>query len=113
MADPPSMLSQLRDISDRYLRRTLREADQLQELVSKGIGGDADGAKQTEQLAHKIHGSGAMFGFQAVSERAGQIERLVAQHAADLASVAEELTSLVTQLRREVHSAASERGIEG
>ena len=113
MADSPSMLSQLRDIGDRYLRRTLREADQLQELAHRGIGGDPDSVKQTEQLAHKIHGSGAMFGFNTVSECAGEIERLVAQRAADLAPVAEELTALVTRLLQAVRSAASERGIEG
>lgn len=113
MADSPSMLSQLRDIGDRYLRRTLRETDQLQELARRGIGGDADAAKQTEQLAHKIHGSGAMFGFTAVSDCAGEVERLVAQRAADLAPVAEELTTLVTRLLQAVHNAASERGIEG
>jgi HPt (histidine-containing phosphotransfer) domain-containing protein len=113
VADPPSMLSQLHDIGDRYLRRTLREAEQLQELVSKGIGGDSDCAKQTEQLAHKIHGSGAMFGFNDVSERAGQIERLVSERAADLASVARELTALVMQLQQAVRSAAAARGIEG
>lgn len=113
MADPPSMLSQLQDIGERYLRRTLREAEQLQELASKGIAGDAACAKQTEQLAHKIHGSGAMFGFYEVSECAGQIERLVALRAADLAAVGAELTTLVTQLRAAVHTAADERGITG
>lgn len=112
MADPPSMLSQLRDIGDRYLRRTLRESEQLQELVSKGIDGDTDCAKQTEQLAHKIHGSGAMFGFAAVSECAGKIEHLVAQRTADLATIGEELTALAAQLRQAVESAASERGID-
>jgi hypothetical protein len=57
------MLSQLHDIADRYLLRTVRETDELLEFVSKSLAGDAPALKQTEQLAHKIHGSGAMFGF--------------------------------------------------
>jgi chemotaxis protein histidine kinase CheA len=107
------MLSQLRDIGDRYLRRTLREVDQLQELVRMGLAGEAEALKQTEQLAHKIHGSGAMFGFDDVSECAGRIERLVAEHAANMAPVANELSTLLTRLMQAVQSAAKERGVEG
>lgn len=107
------MLSQLSDIADRYLVRTLREADELQQFVANSLRGEAPAIKQTEQLAHKIHGSGAMFGFHDVSEFAGRIERLVAQHAAELRVVAAELTELVTQLRLAVRSAAEKRGLEG
>ena len=110
---PPSMLSQLQDIADRYLQRTIREAEQLQDFVAKGLAGDAACIKQSEQLAHKIHGSGAMFGFHAVSECAGQIERLVVHRAAELDAVAAELKSLVAQLQSVLRSAAIERGIGG
>ena len=104
---PPSMLSQLQDIADRYLQRTIREAEQLQDFVAKGLAGDAACIKQSEQLAHKIHGSGA------VSECAGQIERLVVHRAAELDAVAAELKSLVAQLQSVLRSAAIERGIGG
>lgn len=106
------MLSQLRDIADRYLKRTLGDAEQLQVLVVKALGGDGECVKQSEQLAHKIHGSGAMFGFDALSEYAGRIERLVAQHAADLNPVASELSALAKQLLQAVHAAAVERGVD-
>lgn len=109
---PPSMLSQLRDIGDRYLQRTLREADQLQEMLARGLAGDPACIRQTEQLAHKIHGSGAMFGFEKVSEYAGQIERLIVERATELSAIAPELQSLGAQLQAAVRSAASERGIE-
>ena len=111
MADQPSMLSQLRDLGDRYLRRTLHEAEQLRELAGKAINGDPDCAKRAEQLAHKIHGSGAMFGFKDVSDCAGQIEALIANRIADLGTIAGELTALVAQLSRIVQDTAAERGI--
>ena len=34
-----------------------------------------------EKLAHRIHGSGAMFGFDAMSERARRIEMIVGKKA--------------------------------
>jgi chemotaxis protein histidine kinase CheA len=110
---PPSMLSQLHDIANRYLQRTLRETDELQEFVEKSLAGELPAIKQTERLAHKIHGSGAMFGFHEVSECAGRIERLVCEHPSDLDVVGEELTALVVQLSSAVRHAATERGVDG
>jgi HPt (histidine-containing phosphotransfer) domain-containing protein len=105
------MLSQLRDIADRYLARTVREVDELQDLIAQALGGDATAVKQTEQLAHKIHGSGAMFGFHDVSEYAGNVERLVVDGKSNVSAIARELNSAAAQLRTAVRQAASERGV--
>jgi HPt (histidine-containing phosphotransfer) domain-containing protein len=108
---PARMFAQLQDIGNRYLARTLRDVDQLRSLVAQGMAGDAHSAKASEQLAHTIHGSGAMFGFDELSELAGQIERLVSQRTADLASVGPALTTLLSQLQHAVQQAATARGV--
>jgi HPt (histidine-containing phosphotransfer) domain-containing protein len=111
VSEKSSMLSQLKDIADRYLQRTLGDAAQLETLVHASVEGSDESVKLTEQLAHKIHGSGAMFGFTELSEIAGRIERTMA-HTTDLEPIKVELCTLARQLRAAVQSAAAERGIQ-
>lgn len=61
-----------------FLQRTRLEAAVLIELIECEHVGDPIVIDKLEHIAHKIHGSGATFGFSAVSESAGEIEHLVA-----------------------------------
>jgi HPt (histidine-containing phosphotransfer) domain-containing protein len=62
------------DISRRYIQRTAGEIDGLRELIAKARTGNTAALKDIEHLAHKIYGSGAMFGFEPVSEQARELE---------------------------------------
>ena len=46
----------------------------LRELIAQVRGGNTAAVKDIEHLAHKIYGSGSMFGFEAVSEQARALE---------------------------------------
>jgi HPt (histidine-containing phosphotransfer) domain-containing protein len=70
------------DIAGRYIQRTAGELNRLRDLIGQVRAGNAGALKDIEHLAHKIYGSGAMFGFEAVSERARALE-LVARETAD------------------------------
>jgi HPt (histidine-containing phosphotransfer) domain-containing protein len=63
-------------LAAKFLRRTHEQAASLSELATRVGEGDANALEQLEQLTHKIHGSGAIFGFAAISEAAGELERL-------------------------------------
>ena len=62
------------DIAGRYIQRTAGELAGLRELIAKVRAGNTAAVKEIEQLAHKIYGSGSMFGFEAVSEQARELE---------------------------------------
>jgi CheY-like chemotaxis protein len=63
-------------LADRFLQRTRDEAALLHSLAEH-LDGDPIVMEQIERLAHKIHGSGSMFGYGAVSTCARDIESLV------------------------------------
>jgi HPt (histidine-containing phosphotransfer) domain-containing protein len=111
VTEKPNMLGQLRDIGDRYIKRTLGEVDQLGELVQRAADGEADGWRQVELLAHKIHGSGAMFGFVEVSEGAGRIERLVSGQSFAPENDLTALRALIDDLRAAALASARDRGV--
>ena len=83
MQDDEKLRQQIADIAVRYIRRTQGELVQLREMLAAIRAGDVDAQKQLERLAHKIHGSGAMFGFDTISERAHEIERLSGSRQSD------------------------------
>jgi len=64
-------------LADRFLQRTRDEAALLHTLAEHAFDGDPIVIEQIERLAHKIHGSGSMFGYGAVSTCARDIESLV------------------------------------
>jgi HPt (histidine-containing phosphotransfer) domain-containing protein len=107
------MQKQIAEIGARYLRRTLGELPQMRELAER-LGGDPAQAagvlQEIERMAHKIYGSGAMFGFDMVSGRAREVELLAAERASDAESI-ERLRARVTALEEEVAAAARTRGI--
>jgi HPt (histidine-containing phosphotransfer) domain-containing protein len=59
------------------LQRTRDEAVLLNTLAEHAYDGDPVVIEQMERLAHKIHGSGSMFGYRALSACASDLESLV------------------------------------
>jgi HPt (histidine-containing phosphotransfer) domain-containing protein len=76
--------AQLRDqvkaLAEKFLTRTEDQVGQLREHVRQLRAGDPAALQAIQELAHKIHGSGAMFGFAALSQHGGEIERLSVAH---------------------------------
>jgi HPt (histidine-containing phosphotransfer) domain-containing protein len=60
----------------KFLQRTQDQATSLRELLACLSNGDESVLARMQELSHKIHGSGAMFGFEEVSRVAGEIEQL-------------------------------------
>jgi HPt (histidine-containing phosphotransfer) domain-containing protein len=114
MDERDKLQQQMAEIGNRYLRRTLSEMPRLQELAAQlrnAPAGDLTSIEELEQMAHKIHGSGAMFGFDAVSESAGKVELLAASRVVDAQSL-QQLATLVNALEQDVRAAARSRGVE-
>jgi CheY-like chemotaxis protein len=66
-------------LGDRFLQRTRDETVILHTLAEHAQDGDPVVIEQMERLAHKIHGSGSMFGYAAVSVCAADLESLVGE----------------------------------
>jgi chemotaxis protein histidine kinase CheA len=62
-------------LGQRYLERTAGELVELSTLVER-VPNDEAAIKAIEVLSHRIRGSGAMFGFELMSDVAGEIELL-------------------------------------
>ena len=87
---------QVKVLGEKFLIRTAGQITTLREYVVRLRGGDRDALTRVQELAHKIHGSGAMFGFAAVSEVGGEIERLAMAAAGK--DVSDGLDTLIDQL---------------
>lgn len=114
MDEKDKLQQQMAEIGNRYLRRTLGELPRLHELVGQLLAAspaDPAGIEEIEQMVHKIHGSGAMFGFDALSERARDVEMQAASRACDEASL-RKLEAGLAALDKEVRAAARVRGVE-
>jgi DNA-binding response OmpR family regulator len=68
---------QVMKFGERFLMRTRKEAVRLCNLVEVIHPGDMAQIEELKTLVHRIRGSGSTFGFAAVSECAGEIERMV------------------------------------
>lgn len=110
MDDHDKLQQQMSEIGDRYLKRTLGEMPRLRELLQQVRAGTPGSLEEVAHMAHKIHGSGAMFGFDGVSERARQMEVLVA--APRSGDFEQQLEACVDALEEQVGNAAKSRGIE-
>jgi chemotaxis protein histidine kinase CheA len=71
------LLGKLATIRQNFLQRTRGELPVLLELLERIQAGDSTVLAQLQKFAHRIHGSGAIFDFAAISESAGQIENLL------------------------------------
>jgi len=89
---------QVKALGEKFLLRTADQITTLRAHVASLRSGDRDVLVGMQELAHKIHGSGAMFGFGALSDRAGEIERLIAAEPAAAHPTPDRLGALVEEL---------------
>jgi len=106
------MLQQMGEIGLRYLKRTLVEIATLRGLLAGLRAGEVGRRKEIEQLSHKIHGSGAMFGFDSLSHEAHQVELVAAGDEADSSELHAKLERLIGTLEEAAAVSARERGIK-
>jgi chemotaxis protein histidine kinase CheA len=119
--DEQKLRQHLSNIGGRYLARTLGELQRLKELLAQVEAGTATALKDLEHAAHRIHGSGAMFGFHEMSDRAGDIERIAGHlrngegpdHLRGLseAELRSRLAAAITQLDQITRATAQSMGI--
>jgi HPt (histidine-containing phosphotransfer) domain-containing protein len=76
MSNDVNLQKRMAELGQKYLQRTVTELDELQSLVERVAAVDATTFKEIEILAHRIRGSGAMFGFDLISDAAFGIEML-------------------------------------
>jgi hypothetical protein len=96
------------------LARTRSEAVKMRDLVARSVDGDRGALSQLEKMTHRIHGTGAVFGFSAISDCAEVIERmaerlLAKDGVADTPldpQAARELQARLGQLLSEIETAA-------
>jgi len=98
--------ARLAELAVRYLRRTADETVEIRAAAQRFQGGESGALHEIERAAHRIRGSGGMFGFDAVSDAASRLE-LSAAGGTDTAS---QLLSLVDELDVQVKAAAQARG---
>jgi len=70
--------TQLGVLAEKFLQRTSGQLVIMREQLAAVAAGDRQALQMIEELAHKIHGSGAMFGFPLLSECGGELERFSA-----------------------------------
>src|ERR1700685_4462536 len=113
--DKDALRPLIAELAAKFLVRTRAEAIVLRELLERARQGDSTVVmSQLEHLAHRIHGTGATFGFDAVSECAAEIEHLAegleARDSTDAAIEPQRLQHLlqyVERLAQEVEVAAA------
>ena len=102
----------LAEIGTRYVKRTLTEMPELQRLMDAAVAGDAAAFHQIGRLAHRIHGSGAMFGFKELSDVAGRLEhRIDNSTGPDFQKSLDKVRTDVADLEKQVQAAAAARGV--
>lgn len=111
MGEGTGLDQKMAEIGGRFLERTLRELDQLHELLDKARTGDTASIKDIERTTHKIAGSGGMFGFDSISECAHEIEMLAERCATDPQGL-QDLAGHLARLEDEVRAAARARAVE-
>ena len=109
MDERDELQQKISDIGGRYIQRTAGELAGLREMIAKVRTGDTAAVRDIEQLAHKIYGSGSMFGFDAVSEQARALE-LAAKDPTDPAMV-DKLQQHADERARQVQAALHARGV--
>jgi HPt (histidine-containing phosphotransfer) domain-containing protein len=109
VSDQEQLRSKLSEIGARYINRTLAELEQLKAFSDGAASGSQEALKDLGTLAHRIRGSGAMFGYHAISNSAEAIELLANRGLQSDADVGE-MRRLVDELADEVKRAVKERG---
>jgi HPt (histidine-containing phosphotransfer) domain-containing protein len=109
MDERDELQQKIADIGGRYIQRTAGEIAGLRDLNAKARAGSAAACKDIEHLAHKIYGSGAMFGFEAVSEQARALE-LAVKDVTDPGRI-DKLQEHAERLEQTVQAALRTRGL--
>jgi HPt (histidine-containing phosphotransfer) domain-containing protein len=110
MDERDELQQKIADIGGRYIQRTAGEIAGLRDLIAKVRAGHATARKDIEHLAHKIYGSGAMFGFEAVSEHARALE-FAAKDVTDPGMI-DKLQEHADRLEQQVQAALHARGLQ-
>jgi HPt (histidine-containing phosphotransfer) domain-containing protein len=74
MSDRDALQAQLGALSVQFLERTRGHVGLLKSLLARVGRAELAALLELRAISHKIHGSGAMFGFPDISEPAGEIE---------------------------------------
>jgi HPt (histidine-containing phosphotransfer) domain-containing protein len=105
-------------LAGKFLERTATQVPQLRAEVERlEATGDPQALRSVQELAHKIHGSGAMFGFDAISDVAGELEKLSTGHGtlsgdsdrASLTALASTIRPLLDRLAAALNAAVQGR----
>ena len=109
MDERDELQQKIADIGGRYIQRTAGEIAGLRDMIAKVRAGNAAAGKDIEHLAHKIYGSGAMFGFDAVSDQARVLE--LAERDATDPGMVDQLQEHADKLEQTVQAALRARGL--
>ena len=74
MSDRDALQAQLSALSLQFLERTRGHVELLESLLERVGRAELAALLELRAISHKIHGSGAMFGFPDISDPAGEIE---------------------------------------
>jgi len=74
---PARVQGKIASLTDGFLARTAGDVARLREMIARVRNGERSALWEVERVGHKIHGSGAVFGFPQVSASGAVIERLV------------------------------------
>jgi HPt (histidine-containing phosphotransfer) domain-containing protein len=102
---------QLRILAGKFLQRTAVQIGQLRTELDRLAGtGDPEALRVILEITHKIHGSGAMFGFERISAVAGELQALSTRRdepaPATLMALTAELRPVLDRLAEELNTAA-------
>lgn len=121
MHEHEKLTKDVAELGGRYLIRTLDELERLKSWFVELDSGSSAALKEIERTAHKIHGSGAIFGFQSVSAPAGEIEHIAAHLTGGAApeylrelsetELRQRILESLAELDQAAHEAAREWGI--
>jgi HPt (histidine-containing phosphotransfer) domain-containing protein len=88
-------------LASQFLERARMEHQALHSLLKQAAADPGPALAQVARIAHALHGASAAFGFEAISEFAGHLERQVKLHLQSAPSGAAPAT-LLTELRARV-----------
>jgi HPt (histidine-containing phosphotransfer) domain-containing protein len=126
--DPTSQTTiteRVQQLGVRFIQRCLEETSQMQtcaaqirsdvENVTDSEEIDFSPLRQLEHIAHRIHGTGASFGYARLSECGGEIERLAEQLIQTEmpldGAACEALDRSLERLSREIHAITATQGL--
>jgi HPt (histidine-containing phosphotransfer) domain-containing protein len=91
------MRARIEVLAEKFLQRTAEQLVSMRELLGQVAAGDPTAVRSIQELAHKIHGSGAMFGFPLLSDCGSDLERRTLEMPAEPGS-ADQLRLLLDRL---------------